>query len=105
MRLESRNLREITSHYPELRALAAELGSREAVLDGEIVAFDDAGKPSFERLQGRMNLASEAAVRRRMGDCPVTYLVFDAIYLDGRSLTALPYLDRRTRHDALPLPA
>src|SRR5207248_13040 len=103
LRLESRNLREITSHYPELRALAAELGSREAVLDGEIVAFDDAGKPSFERLQGRMNLASDAAVRRRMGDCPVTYLVFDVIYLDGRSLTDLPYLERRARLEGLAL--
>ena len=72
LRLESRTLRDVTSTYPELRALAAELGSTDAVLDGEVVAFDDAGRPSFERLQGRMNLASDAAVRRRMGDCPVT---------------------------------
>src|SRR5215216_1692893 len=42
LRLESRTLRDITSTYPELRPLAAELGSTEAVLDGEIVAFDDA---------------------------------------------------------------
>ena len=61
LRLESRNLREITAHYPELRALAAELGATEAVFDGEVVAFDDGGRPSFQRLQGRMNLASESA--------------------------------------------
>jgi bifunctional non-homologous end joining protein LigD len=103
LRLESRNLREITSHYPELRPLAAELGAREALLDGEVVAFDDDGRPSFERLQGRMNLASEAAVRRRMSDIPVTYLVFDLIYLDGRSLMDLPYTDRREQLDALGL--
>jgi bifunctional non-homologous end joining protein LigD len=95
LRLESRTLRDITSTYPELRAVAAELGSTEAVLDGEIVAFDEDGKPSFERLQGRMNLASDAAVRRRMGDCPVTYLVFDLLHLDGRSLLELPYTKRR----------
>ncbi len=103
MRLESRNLREITSHYPELRRLAEELGAREAVLDGEIVAFDEDGQPSFERLQGRMNLASEAAVRRRMGDTPVTYLAFDLLYLDGRSLVDLPYTERRERLEELHL--
>jgi bifunctional non-homologous end joining protein LigD len=97
LRLESRTLRDITSHYPELRSLAAELGSREAVLDGEVVAFDDQGRPSFERLQGRMNLASQAAVRRRMADCPVTYLIFDLLHLDGRPQLDVPYSERRTR--------
>jgi bifunctional non-homologous end joining protein LigD len=103
LRLESRTLREITSHYPELRALGRELGSADAVLDGEIVAFDDAGRPSFERLQGRMNLASEGAIRRRMADCPVTYLIFDLLYLDGRSLLDLPYAERREQLEALEL--
>jgi bifunctional non-homologous end joining protein LigD len=103
LRLESRNLREITSHYPELRALASELGAREAVFDGEVIAFDDDGRPSFERLQSRMNLASEAAVRRRMADRPVTYLIFDLLHLDGRSLVDLPYAERRERLEALEL--
>jgi bifunctional non-homologous end joining protein LigD len=103
LRLESRRLREITSHYPELRRLAADLGARDAVLDGEVVAFDDQGRPSFERLQGRMNLASEAAVRRRMGDCPVTYLIFDLLYLEGRTLMGLPYVERRERLEDLGL--
>ena len=103
LRLESRTLRDITATYPELRAIAAELGSTDAILDGEIVAFDEDGRPSFERLQGRMNLASESAVRRRMGDCPVTYLVFDLIYLDGRTLIDLPYTERRERLEALGL--
>jgi bifunctional non-homologous end joining protein LigD len=79
------------------------MGAREAVLDGEIVAFDDAGQPSFERLQGRMNLASETAVRRRMADCPVTYLIFDLLYLDGRSLIDLQYTERRQRLEELEL--
>ena len=57
LRLESRTLREVTSHYPELRPLAAALGAREAVLDGEVVAFDEDDRPSFERLQSRINLA------------------------------------------------
>jgi bifunctional non-homologous end joining protein LigD len=103
LRLESRTLREITQHYPELRPLGAELGSREAVLDGEIVAFDDEGKPSFERLQGRINLGSEAAVRRRMADVPVTYMVFDVLYVDGRSLVDAAYTERRSRLEELEL--
>ncbi|MGH2924915.1 MAG: non-homologous end-joining DNA ligase [Solirubrobacterales bacterium] len=97
LRLESRNLREITSHYPELRAMAAQLGSREAVIDGEVVAFDDQGKPSFERLQSRMNLGSPGAVRRRMTETPVTYLAFDLLFAEGHSLVDLPYSERRER--------
>jgi bifunctional non-homologous end joining protein LigD len=103
LRLESRTLREITSHYPELRAIGPELGSTDAVLDGEVVAFDDQGKPSFERLQSRMNLSSESAIRRRIADCPVTYLIFDLLYIDGRSLVDLPYVERRECLDALGL--
>ena len=64
--------RDITPRYPELRELGRALGSHEAVLDGEVVAFGPDGKPSFQRLQGRMHLASENAVRRmcaaRAGD-------------------------------------
>ena len=58
LRLESRNLNEITAAYPEVRGLLATLGMHEAVLDGEIVAFDDDGRPSFERLQRRMHVTS-----------------------------------------------
>jgi bifunctional non-homologous end joining protein LigD len=103
LRLESRTLRDITPTYPELRALAEELGSTDAVLDGEVVAFDDDGKPSFERLQGRMNLASDSAVRRRVADCPVTYMIFDLLYLDGHNLMDLPYTERRERLEGLGL--
>jgi bifunctional non-homologous end joining protein LigD len=103
LRLESRTLRDVTSTYPELRALAGELGSTAAVLDGEVVAFDDAGRPSFELLQSRINLASESAIRRRMNDCPVTYMAFDLLYLDGRTLMDLPYTERRKRLEALGL--
>ena len=97
LRLESRNLNDITRQYPELRPLGRELGSRRAVLDGEIVAFDENGRPSFGRLQQRMHLSSDSAVRRRAREVPVTYVVFDLLYLDGHSLIDLPYEERRGR--------
>jgi bifunctional non-homologous end joining protein LigD len=95
MRLESRSLNEITSRYPELRGLGEALGAHEAVLDGEIVAFDADGKPSFERLQRRMHLTSESTIRRLARDAPVTYMLFDLLYLDGMLTTGLPYSKRR----------
>ena len=97
LRLESRNLNDITRSYPELRALGDALGSHAAVLDGEIVAFDADGRPSFERLQARMHLTAKAQVARQAKESPVTYMAFDLLWLDGRSLIALPYEQRRAR--------
>ncbi len=103
LRIESRNLKDITGAYPELRGILGELGTHEAVLDGEIVAFDESGKPSFERLQRRMHVSSPAAIRRLSASAPVVYAIFDLLYLDGRSLMALPYVQRRSRLQSLEL--
>jgi bifunctional non-homologous end joining protein LigD len=97
LRLESRNLREITAGYPEVRGLSAQLGMREVVLDGELVAFDDQGRPSFERLQRRMHVTAASAVRRLSASTPVVYAIFDLLYLDGHNLMALAYAERRER--------
>ncbi len=103
LRLESRNLREITDGYPEVRGLLLDLGMREAVLDGELVAFDDRGKPSFERLQRRMHVTAPSAVRRLAASTPVVYAIFDLLYLDGHSLMGLPYDQRREQLEHLGL--
>jgi len=106
LRLESRNLNEITDAYPEVRGLIGALGMHEAVLDGEIVAFDSDPahpRPSFERLQRRMHVTAPAAVRRLMKSTPVIYAMFDLLYLDGRSLIDLPYSERRARLESLEL--
>src|SRR5215218_365401 len=97
LRLEARSGRDITPRYPELRELGRALAGRQAVLDGEVVAFDADGRPSFQKLQGRMHLTSEHAVRRLSQSDPVHYVVFDLLWLDGRSLMELPYTDRRER--------
>ncbi len=103
LRLESRNLNEITETYPEVRGILRDLGMREAVFDGEIVAFGDDGRPSFERLQRRMHVTSPSAVRRLAASTPVVYAIFDLLYLDGHSLMALPYEQRRARLEELGL--
>ena len=103
MRLQTRNRTDITPRYPELWPLAGALGDRQAILDGEIVAFDERGRPSFEELQKRMGLTAESDVRRQMRETPVAYLLFDVLYLDGRLLLGRPYRTRRRRLEALEL--
>jgi len=93
--LRGRNGSDFTARYPEVRELARSLGSRRIILDGEVVAFDEQGRPSFERLQSRMHLASDSAVRRRMRDIPATYVIFDLLYLDGHTTISLSYEERR----------
>jgi bifunctional non-homologous end joining protein LigD len=103
LRLESRNLREITDSYPEVRGLLRDLGMREAVFDGELVAFDDSGRPSFERLQRRMHVTSSSAIRRLSTSTPIVYAIFDLLYLDGRVLIDAPYEERRELLETLEL--
>src|SRR3954447_6539445 len=101
--LESRNLNDVTRQYPEAAAIATALPNRSAVLDGEVVAFDEHGRPSFERLQGRMHLTGAAAIGARTRSTPIAYVVFDLLYLDGESLMRLPYTERRARLEELDL--
>jgi bifunctional non-homologous end joining protein LigD len=102
-RIEGRRLTDMTERYPELRPLGRALGSAGAVLDGEIVAFDENGRPSFERLQHRMHLTGESRIKRRAKEIPVVYAIFDVLYLDGRDLAELPYEERRERLEGLGL--
>ena len=101
--LESRNGLDISAAYPEVRALGRTLGARTAVLDGEIVAFDDDGRPSFERLQSRSGLRDEAAVRRGRRTTPVVYAIFDLLFLDGHSTMRRPLAERRPLLEGLGL--
>lgn len=101
--LRTRNLNIVTAQYPEVRRLPRQLGARDAVLDGELVAFDEQGRPSFERLQQRIHQTDASVVRRRMKSHPVTYIFFDLLYLDGHDLTAEPYTRRRELLEGLDL--
>jgi bifunctional non-homologous end joining protein LigD len=81
--LRSRSGRDMTAEYPQLHSLAAELADHRVILDGEVVALDASGVPSFGEMQNRAR-----ATR-------IEYWAFDLLYLDGRSLLNVKYRDRR----------
>lgn len=95
LRLRSRNGNDLTAAYPELTSVDLGLGSAPAVIDGEIVALDPQGRPSFPLLQKRMNLVQTREIASEAARTPVQLYLFDVLEADGRDLTALPLTERR----------
>lgn len=95
VRAQSRNGKDLVSSFPELREVGRFLGATDAILDGEIVVLDDAGRPSFGQLQHRLHVASASSVAKRARDAPASFLVFDVLYLLGHSTMELAYDERR----------
>lgn len=94
--LWSRQGRDHSDQYPELSQALTTLPVAEAWLDGEVVAPDEQGRPSFERLQGRINLERPADIARAEREIPVVFYPFDLLHLDGFELIACP-LEQRQR--------
>ncbi|HET7148543.1 MAG TPA: DNA ligase D [Candidatus Nitrosopolaris sp.] len=95
--LKSRNDKSITHRYPELLSpLEVAIYCRESViLDGEIVVLDDKGYPNFQNHQRRMNVDSPNEIATLAKQIPATYYLFDILYLDGKNVQSLPFVDRR----------
>lgn len=89
LNLRSRRGRDVTDEYPQFKALAADLADHHVILDGEAVALDDKGVPSFSEMQNRARSTR------------VEYWAFDILHLDGRSLLRAKYSDRRRLLEAL----
>jgi bifunctional non-homologous end joining protein LigD len=104
LQLCSRKGTDITVRYPELARVPEVLGGHDVVLDGEIVAMDEAGVPDFGALQNRMHRTGPEVPAMAAAE-PVTFLLFDLLEDDGEDLTGLPYARRRERLDALNLTA
>jgi bifunctional non-homologous end joining protein LigD len=95
-RLVSRNQNDMTSQYPELRDLPNYVRARTAVLDGEIVALDDSGRPSFSLMQQRTGISGAGRkVKAADRSVPIAYCVFDLLYLDGYDLTRVDLEKRK----------
>jgi bifunctional non-homologous end joining protein LigD len=92
--LRSRNGLDFTPTYPELQALADAVDG-DVVLDGEIVALDASGRPSFGLLQTRSGITSPRDVERARKAQGVRFFAFDILERDGRSLGSRPYTERR----------
>jgi bifunctional non-homologous end joining protein LigD len=92
--ITSRLGNDLSGRYPELAGIATAVGPP-VLLDGEIVAFDDAGRPSFERLQPRMHVVDARRQARFAAEVPVALMVFDVLWYEGASLLDATYLDRR----------
>ena len=105
VRIRSRNDRDVTPGYPELLPLGAAVGATEVLLDGEIVALDEHGRPNFQLLQRRMHVRDAAALRSLTVEVPVAFMIFDVLWLDGFLTTDLVYTERRHLLDALALNA
>ncbi len=97
--LTNRRGLETTATYPELARLAGALSPHSVVLDGEVVAFNDKGQTSFQRLQRRMHVALPTP--QLLADTPVSFVVFDVLWLDGVLLVDRPQTERRAILDSL----
>ncbi|MFL5450039.1 MAG: non-homologous end-joining DNA ligase [Gemmatimonadales bacterium] len=94
VRIYSRNRKPLNGAYPELVEALEPAVRGDAVLDGEIVAFDpDRGVTSFARLQQRMQLRDP--IRARRTQVPIFLYLFDCLFYEGIDLTALPLVDRK----------
>ncbi|KKW66620.1 ATP-dependent DNA ligase [Mycolicibacterium elephantis] len=87
--IRSRRGRDVTAEYPQFQALAADLADHHVILDGEAVALDESGVPSFTEMQNRARSTR------------VEFWAFDILYLDGRPLLRAKYTDRRRLLEAL----
>ena len=103
IRLLSRRGNDVTATYPELSGLPRVLRG-DALVDGEIVALDDQGRPSFERIQQRMNLSRPREIERLLSSVPVRLLLFDVLEIAGSSVMSEPYERRRERLERLVRP-
>ena len=91
IRLKSRNNKDLTRAYPEVRSAAARVTAQSVLIDGEIVAVDGAGVPSFQALQHRSSHQGHRVV----------YFAFDLLHVDGETLLERPLDERRARLPAV----
>jgi len=91
--LFTRNGNDASVYFPRLLTPPTWIDAREAIVDGEVVAFDDAGRPDFSLLQQR--ISERRGGRGGAGAGPLVYQAFDLLYLDGRSLLDVPLEDRK----------
>jgi bifunctional non-homologous end joining protein LigD len=94
-KLVSRNGHDMTAAFPEIARAVAALPYDGLILDGEIVVADDAGRPSFNRLQNRARLSGLPLIKRAAVETPATFYVFDLLAFEGYDVRPLPLVERK----------
>ncbi len=97
VRMRSRRGLELAPTFPRLAAELLQQGPQDLVLDGELVAFDADGRPSFNALQNRFQLKGEREIAAADKGSPTLFFAFDLLHFAGIDLRRMPYADRR-RH-------
>ncbi|HEY9776519.1 MAG TPA: non-homologous end-joining DNA ligase [Planktothrix sp.] len=92
--LQSRRGLDLTTQYPSLARALASI-KENVVLDGEIVALDESGRPSFQLLQKRLNLTRGADIKHAEQKRPIIYYVFDILHWNNKDLRGLPLAQRK----------
>ena len=95
VQLKSRRGLDLTAPFPGIVAALGNQAGASMILDGEIVAFDANGRPSFNALQNRVQLKSAREIAEAEQSVPVAYFCFDLLHFAGIDLTRVPYADRR----------
>jgi bifunctional non-homologous end joining protein LigD len=103
VRAFTRNDKSLLSTFPELRDIGLHLGSRSAILDGEIVALDKDNRPNFSTLSKRLHVTSKPAIEKLRSTIPASFFAFDLLYLEGQSIMDLSYDKRRAALESLKL--
>jgi bifunctional non-homologous end joining protein LigD len=94
-RLVSRNQNDLTGDFPEIVAALRALPVEKAVLDGEVVALDEEGRPSFSLMQQRTGMTHPGTRGQQNRGVPIVYYAFDLLYLDGYNLMAAQLEERK----------
>jgi bifunctional non-homologous end joining protein LigD len=95
VRLVSRSQNDLTAQFSELGTLPQFINADRAILDGEIVALDDEGRPSFSLMQQRTGFQPGRRRLHRREGVPVVYYAFDLLYLDGFDLRRVALEQRK----------
>jgi bifunctional non-homologous end joining protein LigD len=104
-RLVSRNQLDMTHQYPELVNLAKQVKAEEAILDGEIVALDEQGRPRFQLLQPRVGRKRQSDIEALIGTARIVYYAFDLLFSDGYDVMPCPLLERKALLERILIPA
>ncbi len=104
-RFVSRNQLDMTHQYPELVEVGKQVGAREAILDGEIVALDRDGMPRFQLLQPRVGRKKKSDIEALLGKAKIVYFAFDLLYVDGYDLMSCSVVERKAALEKILRPA